>query len=224
VQRDVVDRAHEVENPLGIASRQETSAPERAILSREVSARRGEIVKAVEVGAGQAVADIGAGTGLFTREFAKAVGAEGRVYAVDISPAFLKHIAEEAKKAGQEKVIETVLGAQDGTNLAAGTVDVVFICDTYHHFDDPKAMLASIRQALRPGGRLYVIDFDRDGDASEFVKNHVRAAKEVFFGEIEGAGFEKFEPPAAPELKENFFAAFRRVEKEKVGAAPGDRR
>ena len=81
-----------------------------------------------------AVADVGAGTGLFTRLFAEQVGPEGKVYAVDISKEFLDHIAAQAKAKGQAQVV-TVRGTQDSTNLPAGSVDLVFLCDVYHHLE-----------------------------------------------------------------------------------------
>ena len=91
------------------------------------------------------MADLGAGTGLFTHLFAERVGPKGKVYAVDIGPAFLKHIAKQAKRLGQERVVKTVLGHTSiRPNLLPGSVDVVFICDTYHHFEHPQKMLDSV--------------------------------------------------------------------------------
>lgn len=177
---------------------------------REVYARRQQIADAVGARPGMAVADVGAGTGVFTRLLAQAVGPRGKVYAVDISGPFLKHVADESKRLGQEQV-QTVQGKSDTTNLPAGSVDLVFICDTYHHFEQPAKMLASIHQALRPGGQLVVVEFDRrEGKSSKFVLEHIRAAKEVFLSEIEAAGFERVDQPGAPVLKENFFQRFRK--------------
>lgn len=182
---------------------------------REVYAKRNEIAKALDLKPGMAVADVGAGTGPFTRLFAEKVGKEGKVYAVDISRDFLKHIAEESKKLGQDQV-ETILGSQDGTNLKPGSVDLIYICDVYHHFEAPEKMLASIHQALKPGGTFALIEFDRvEGKSSDFVLKHVRASQEEFIQEIEAAGFKLDESRAdeAPTFKENFFAKFRRVDK-----------
>ena len=175
---------------------------------REVFAKRHEIVAALGLRPGMAVADVGAGTGLFTRLFAEKVGKTGRVYAVDIAPRFLAHIAAEAKKHGQSQVV-TVQGSQSSTNLAHESVDLVFLCDVYHHLENPEKTLASIRQALRPRGRLVVIDFDRvEGRSADFVLKHVRASQDIFRKEIEAAGF-RFEPTKkSPALKENFFLRF----------------
>lgn len=176
---------------------------------REVSARRDEIVAALELKPGMAVADVGAGSGLFTRLMADKVGPEGKVYAVDVSKDFLAHIEKEAAKAGRKQV-KTVLGSQDGTNLEPESVDLVFLSDVYHHFEDHEKMLASIRKTLRPGGTLILIEFDRkEGESSDFVLKHVRAGRDQFIKEIEAAGFRAAAGPK-PALRENFFARFRK--------------
>lgn len=180
--------------------------------SRDIFTKRREIVRAVGLRPGEAVADIGAGTGLFTLLFAEQVGPKGTVYAVDIGPAFLKHIAEQAKRLGQGQVVKTVLNTQDSTNLPPNSIDVAFICDTYHHFEHPGRMLSSIHRALRPGGRLVIIDFDLRDDSSEKVKQRARGPKDLYFREITDAGLERVETKDAPKLKEDFFAVFRRVE------------
>jgi predicted methyltransferase len=174
--------------------------------SREVFANRAEIVKKVGLKPGMVVADVGAGTGLFTRLFAPEVGKDGKVYAVDIAPKFLDHIAKTCKEAGIVNV-ETVRCTPDDVNLKEASVDLVFICDTYHHFEFPQKTMASIRKALKPGGQVVVIDFVREkGKSTDWVMNHVRAGQEVFTKEILDAGFkaageEKF-------LKENYFIRF----------------
>jgi ubiquinone/menaquinone biosynthesis C-methylase UbiE len=176
--------------------------------SRENYAHRHEIVAALGLRPGMSVADVGAGTGLFTRLVAEKVGPSGKVYAVDISKSFLDHIAADAKKRGQVQVV-TVHCGQDSTNLPAESVDLVFLSDVYHHLEKPEKTLASIHKALRPGGRLVVIEFDRvEGHSSDFVLKHVRAGKDVFRKEIEGAGFALIPTPDPPKLKENFFLRF----------------
>jgi ubiquinone/menaquinone biosynthesis C-methylase UbiE len=178
---------------------------------RDIYAKRRDITRAVGLRPGDAVADIGAGTGLFTQLFAEQVGSKGTVYAVDIAPAFVKYIAERAKHRGHERVVKTVLNTPDSAELPAGSIDVAFTCDTYHHFEHPEKMLSSIHRALRPGGRLFVIDFDLLVNSSEFVKQRARAAKAVYYREITAAGFELIETKDAPAIKDNFFAEFRRL-------------
>ncbi|HET6373558.1 MAG TPA: methyltransferase domain-containing protein [Candidatus Polarisedimenticolia bacterium] len=109
---------------------------------------------------GMTVADIGAGTGYFERYFATAVGAEGRVYAVDIEPKMVAYMQERARREKTPNVIPT-LGAPDDPKLPAASVDVVFICDTYHHLNDRTDYLRRLTGVLRPGGRVAVLDFHK---------------------------------------------------------------
>lgn len=181
--------------------------------SRDIYEKRKDITRAVGLRPGDAVADIGAGTGLFTQLFAEQVGPKGTVYAVDIGPEFVKYIADQAKKLGHEQVVKTVLNTQDSAELQPDSIDVAFICDTYHHFEHPEKMLASIHRALRPGGRLVIIDFDLRKDSGDFVKQRARAPREVYYREIAAAGFERIDTKNAPAIKDNFYAEFRRVER-----------
>lgn len=178
--------------------------------SREVYAHRKEIIKASGVQPGWNVADVGAGTGLFTMLFADAVGKDGKVYAVDIARPFLKEIGDRAAKSGHQNV-ETILGSDKDTNLPANSVNLVFICDTYHHFEFPKDTLASIHRALKPGGLIVLVDFQRiPGKSSDWTLNHVRAGKEVFVKEIEDAGFTKLDEPGPEFLEENYLVRLRK--------------
>ncbi len=166
--------------------------------NREVYVKRDEIVAALGLKSGMAVADVGAGTGLFTRLFAEKVGPGGKVYAVDVAKSFLAHIARDAAKRGYDQVV-TVLATQDSTSLPESSVDLVFLSDVYHHLEKPEKTLASIYRALRPGGGLAVIDFERvEGRSSAFVLKHVRATKAVVIKEIERAGFTGVPTPDAP--------------------------
>jgi ubiquinone/menaquinone biosynthesis C-methylase UbiE len=175
---------------------------------REVYERRLAIVEAVAAQPGQAVADVGAGTGLFTRLLAARVGPQGRVYAVDIARAFVDGNVQRARQARLENVVG-VVSTQTETRLDANSIDLAFICDAYHHFEDPQAMLASIRRALKPGGTLVVIDFERiPGVSPDWILKHVRAGKEDFRREIEAAGFRFGEEVKL--MRENYFLRFTR--------------
>lgn len=173
---------------------------------REVYDNRESIVEKLALEPGMAVADVGAGTGLFTRLMAARVGAGGKVYAVDIAKTFVTHVVMSSHARGLKNV-EGVVCAPDDAKLPENSVDVVFICDTYHHFEFPQKTMASIHRALKPGGRLVVIDFERiEGVSSDWIMGHVRAGKEVFQAEIESVGFE-----LTGELdlfKENYFLVF----------------
>ncbi len=177
--------------------------------SREVYLHREKIVAACGIKPGQSVADIGAGTGLFTRLFAQKVGPEGRVIAVDIARNFLDHIQLTTREAGYRNV-ETVHCTADSTELPPNSVDVAFICDTYHHFEYPQKTMASLRRALKPDGKVIVIDFRRiEGVSSDWTLDHVRAGQEVFESEIKAAGFQKVHE-GAEFLEENYFLIFRK--------------
>jgi len=180
------------------------------IESREVFVNRESILEACEIEQGDTIADIGAGTGLFTRIFAKEVGTDGWVYAVDIAPRFIEHINREAIKA-ELKNITGVLCAENSINLPPGSADVVFICDTYHHFEFPKSTLGSIHRALKDDGHLILIDFDRvEGKSRQWLLKHVRAGKDTFRAEIQDAGFSLVEEKMVEGLKENYFLKFRK--------------
>ena len=174
--------------------------------SREIAVHAKQIVSACGLKPGQDIADVGSGTGLFARQFAAAVGPKGKVYAVDIAPAFLKYIA---KTCAEQKIknVETILCDQFSTKLPKHSVDVVFICDTYHHFEFPQRTLQSIHDAMRPGGRLILIDFERiEGKTKQWTLDHVRAGKEVFVREVTTAGFRVVGEESF--LKENYFVRF----------------
>lgn len=178
--------------------------------SREVYSGRERVLAACNIREGMAVADIGAGTGFYSRLFADAVGDTGWVYAVDISTNFLQHINKQSSKDKIEN-LTCVLGTDRSVRLPASSVDVVFICDTYHHFEFPNATLSSIHLALKPGGSLVVIDFDRiPGVSREFILGHVRAGKEVFRSEIESVGFRFEDEVKIPSFEENYLLRFTR--------------
>ncbi len=180
------------------------------IESREVYAARSDVLAATGITLGSVVADIGAGTGIYTREFSKAVGDVGWVFAIDISPRFVEHLNQQTKNDSLSNVT-TLLCHGDSICLPPDSIDHAFICDTYHHFEYPAKTLASIYKALRKDGKLIVIDFNRiPGVSREWTLNHVRGGKELFRGEIEAAGFEFIAERTIAGLKENYFLEFRK--------------
>lgn len=176
---------------------------------REVYDKQDEILAATGVRSGMVVADVGAGTGLYTRLFAKAVGPSGKVYAVDISKKFIDNVLRTAREQGLGNVAG-IVSTQSDTKLPAASVDLVFMSDTYHHFEQPAVMLASIRKALKPSGTLVVIDFRREpGKSSAWVLEHARIGKYEAAREIQAAGFTLVEDRDF--LRENYFLKFRRA-------------
>jgi SAM-dependent methyltransferase len=177
---------------------------------REVFDRRAEILSATGVRPGMRVADVGAGTGLFTLLFARAVAPGGRVVAVDVSPGFVENILRRAAAQGLDQVSARV-GSQQSTGLDPASLDLVFVCDTYHHFEYPGAVLASIAAALRPAGELVIIDFRRVAGAnSPWVLSHVRGDRDQVVREVSEAGFILVEEVDL--LRESFFLRFRKGE------------
>ena len=168
---------------------------------REVHDHRAQIVAALGLRPGMAVADVGAGTGLFTLLFAEAVGPGGTVFAVDLIPAFLEHIRGKLEKAGVQHV-RLVQATDRSAELPPASVDLVFMSDAYHHLEYPQHTLASLRAALRPGGSLWVIDFQREASSDASLRKHVRAGKTQVLRELALAGFELVEE--LPLLRENY--------------------
>ncbi len=177
---------------------------------RDVYNHRHQVVAALGLKPGMAVADVGAGTGLFTRLFSPQVGKTGTVYAVDISEEFVAHVEKTAKQQNLENVVGVVC-TPDSVMLPPASVDLVFICDTYHHFEFPHKTMRSIHKALKPGGQVVLIDFHRIPDVStEWVLGHVRAGQEVFTQEIVDAGFKQVGEKKGL-LEESYFVRFEKV-------------
>jgi SAM-dependent methyltransferase len=178
--------------------------------SREVFVQRERIAASLGPLVGRDVADVGAGTGLFTGLFSTAAGEHGRVYAVDISERFVEHVAQRSAQEGWTNVT-AVLADERDCNLARASVDLVFVCDTYHHFTYPRTTLDSLRRALRRGGELWIVDFERiPGVSREWILGHVRAGKQDVIAEIEAAGFTLVAEVEIAGLEENYVLRFRR--------------
>jgi len=152
------------------------------------------LVEVLGVHAGSVIADIGAGDGELTIPMAREVGATGRVYATDLGGAPLERLRKALEKANVDNA-EVVEGHALRTNLPADCCDGIFIRNVYHHFADPGAMNASLRESLKVGGRLAIIDFAPDGPEAKspadraLGKTHGVAAETVA-RELQQAGFE----------------------------------
>jgi predicted methyltransferase len=126
-------------------------------IQRDTWQRPVEIMERLGVRAGNAVADVGAGDGYFTFRLAARVGARGKVSAQDFDEAALKKIAGRAQ---QEKIaqIETIRGAPDDPKLGESSLDAIVVADSFHGFTNSDAMLTGFYRALRPGGRVALLD------------------------------------------------------------------
>ena len=134
-----------------------TSATAQAEFAEDAA----RLVKALKLSAGQTVADIGAGGGQLTVALAREVGPSGRVYATELNAKLLPVIRRAADSVGLTNV-SVIEGHATRTNLPASCCDALVVRFVYHHFGDPLQMNASMRQALKPGGLLAVIDFAAD--------------------------------------------------------------
>ena len=178
--------------------------------SREVYHARDEIMRLLNLKPGERVVDVGAGTGFYSLLMSDAVGDDGWVYAVDISPKFIEHLAnlfDEREKTN----VTTVMCDSDSVCLPPHCVEVALICDVYHHFEHPEQTMKSIFDAMTDGGRLVVIDFERiPGVSRDWILGHVRAGKQTFIDEIQSVGFELSGEREIPGFDENYFLEFRK--------------
>lgn len=116
-----------------------------------------EVVKIIGLKPGMVVADIGSGSGVFTRPFAKAVGAGGKAIAVDIDTALLSYISERANKEGI-KNIQTHLAVPDDAKLSVASVDVAFFHDVLHHIEHRDVYMKNLAKYIKPNGRIVIIE------------------------------------------------------------------
>ncbi len=176
--------------------------------NRGIFKHREDIMALLELRPGLDVADVGAGTGFFSRMMAKEVGPDGTVYAVELSPNFVENLEAIATKESLPN-LKPVQCNERSTTLPAESVDLVFICDTYHHIEFPYHTLGSIHQALRPAGQLFIVDFERiKGITPESQYQHVRCGKGTVTDEVKDAGFDFIEE--MPLMKEQWIREFRK--------------
>ena len=126
---------------------------------RDAWQKPAEVIKALELKSDAVVADIGAGTGYFSARLARAV-MNGRIYAIDIEPDMVKHLGERARREGL-KNMSAVTAAPDDPRLP-GKADVILLVNAYHHVDDRERYFGRLAEALKPGGRLVILDFRMD--------------------------------------------------------------
>jgi predicted methyltransferase len=177
---------------------------------RDIYKNRRQLAKLFAPTRGAVVADVGAGSGFMVEEFAQMVGPEGLVYAADINLKLLERIEMRARD-NNVKNIRTVLSTDDSSRLPPGEIDLLFVCDTYHHFEYPVKTLQTLYRALKPGGELFLVEFKRiPGESAEWILDHVRDGREMFTSEIEAAGFELVREHEAPFLPRNYVLRFRK--------------
>lgn len=145
---------------------------------REVEENSALLLASLKLQPGDAVADIGAGTGYYTRRLAKLVGEKGTVYAVDIQPEMLELLTNKLAQAGVTNV-KPVLGTLTDPKLPRASVDAILMVDVYHEFSHPYEMAAAMVEALRPGGRLIFVEFRGEDPAVPIKRVHKMTEAQV---------------------------------------------
>jgi len=159
---------------------------------REDEERPDDVLDAMRLRAGDVVADIGVGSGYFARRIARRVGPAGKVYGVDIQPQMLEILEEEAREEGITN-IEPILGDPDDPKLPVASVDWMLLVDVYHEISDPAPMLAKMHQALKPDGRVALLEYRlEDASGDHIYADHRMSVRQVL-GEWQPAGFELVE-------------------------------
>jgi SAM-dependent methyltransferase len=154
---------------------------------RDIEEAPDAALDALGLAPGMVVADVGAGSGYITTRMARRVAPGGRVYATDIQPEMLAILAE---RIADEKLdnVTTVLGLEADPKLPAGALDLELLVDVYHELSEPQAMLRGLRAALKPGGRLVLLEYRKEDPAVPILELHkmtVEQAKQ----EVEAEGF-----------------------------------
>ncbi len=147
-----------------------------------------EVIGVLGLEAGMVVADLGAGTGYFSPHLSKAVGKTGAVLAVETEPNLVAYLRERAEAEGTANVVP-VLASSDNPRLPHASVDLVLIVDTFHHIDDRLTYFRSMKQVLRQGGRVAIVDW-REGKLPEGPAPDHKLAPEAVVAEMRSAGYD----------------------------------
>ena len=155
--------------------------------ARDAYQKPAEVMKALALREGEVVADIGAGSGYFAVRFARAVGPNGRVYAVDVSPDMVRHLNRRVRDEKLSNVV-AVLSDPDDPLLPDASVDRFVIVDTWHHVEDRAKYLGLMRRMLKPGGQVVHIDFQKK-ELPVGPPVEMKIAREDLVREMDAAGF-----------------------------------
>ena len=149
-----------------------------------------QVIDALGLTPGMHVADLGAGSGYFTRRFVEAVGETGKVYVIDVEPEALKYVEHRLVQMHRPFKAEFILARPDNPKIPVESVDLIFICNTYHHLENRTEYFRNLKSSLRPGGRIAIVDFYHDDRSGElgFPKRHL-VAKEKVLEELREAGY-----------------------------------
>jgi len=181
-------------------------------LARGLFDHRFRIVHELGIHPGMRIADIGAGTGIFTVLLARATGPDGLVYAVGTSSDSIADIEARAAEYRVQNVVPLV-SDRSSTDLDPGGIDLAFLCESYRQLEDPEAMLRSIRRALVPYGLLVIVDRrHQPGIGPAWVAEHSGVDPERVIQEVQSAGYRLLDEPELP--GQGLFLRFQRREDE----------
>jgi ubiquinone/menaquinone biosynthesis C-methylase UbiE len=144
-------------------------------------------LRLLRINRGATVGDVGAGSGYITIRMAKIVGPTGKVYASDIQPGMLTLLQQNVARAKVDNVIP-VLGAIDDPKLPAASLDLAIMVDVYHELSEPQRMLQRIREALKPDGRLVLLEYRAEDPDVPILRDH-KMSKAQVKQEVEHEGF-----------------------------------
>jgi predicted methyltransferase len=154
---------------------------------RETEEQPQLVIDALEIKPGQTIADLGAGSGYYSFRIAPLVGPTGRVLAMDIEPTMLEAVAQRATREHVAN-IRPVLCSEHDPNLAPHSVDLLFMVDVYHELEYPYEVLTKVREALKPGGRVALIEY-RAEDPEVLIKPVHKMSERQVRREMQAAGF-----------------------------------
>jgi len=161
--------------------------------ARDAWQKPAALVQALGIRPGMTVADLGAGTGYFSRYLSAAVGDKGTVLAVDPEVKLVRHLRDRAEKDGTANVVP-ILASLDNPRLPAGAVDLVLIVNTVHHIDARTDYFRRLQRALQPGGRVAIVDYKKEPLPVGPPPAHKLAPEQVT-AELTAAGYRLVEHP-----------------------------
>lgn len=157
---------------------------------RDQDQKPAQVIDALALKPGMHVADLGAGSGYFTRRFVEAVTETGKVFVIDIDPDALRYVEESLVHMHRSFEAEFILARPDNPKIPFESVDVVFVCNTYHHLENRSDYFRGVKSSLKPNGRVAIVDFYHDDRSGElgFSKRHL-VPRDTVIEEMKEAGY-----------------------------------
>jgi predicted methyltransferase len=171
----------EIAHVMGAAGMAWLERPER-----EAEERPQQVIEALDIRKGQTVADLGAGSGYFSFRMAPKVGGEGKVLAVDIQEEMLNVVRQRAQREGIKNVVAVRSSSAD-SKLAPASIDLLLMVDVYHELEYPYEVMQSVVKALKPGGRVALVEYRKE-DARVPIKEVHKMSEQQIIKEMAAVG------------------------------------